>query len=59
MDDRPLTFIVRLWLQADGFRAELKPLQGGDALYFKSALELVTYLEERPRILLTNESLDA
>lgn len=49
MDDRPLTLILRLWQQED-FRAELKPLQGGDTLYFKSAAELLEYLESQPQV---------
>jgi len=49
VDDRPLTLILRLWQQED-FRAELKPLQGGDTLYFKSAAELLKYLESQPQV---------
>ncbi|MCA9840118.1 MAG: hypothetical protein KC422_24625 [Trueperaceae bacterium] len=57
MDERPLTFVVRLWSRQEEFRAEVKLLQGGKTLYFKSSAELLAFLEQ-PQ-LATDDGVDA
>lgn len=56
MNDRPKTFIVRLWSRSDSFRAEVKPLQGGEGRYFRSAADLIGYLEKQPSTLLSEHN---
>ena len=54
MDRGPTTVIVRVWWHhPGGFRAEVRPLRGGDSRYFRDSealrryLEQLGYLEER------------
>lgn len=45
MNAKPLTLIVRLWRRPEGLRAEVKHLQTGERLMFKSPAELLRYFE--------------
>ncbi|MCA9840304.1 MAG: hypothetical protein KC422_25560 [Trueperaceae bacterium] len=45
MKGKPLTLIVRLWHRPEGLRAEVRHLQTGERHMFRSATDLMSYLE--------------
>ena len=45
MSTEPVTLIVRVWRRPEGFRAEVRPLQGDGRCTFRSADALVAFLE--------------